>query len=43
MQMWIGDMAVGLTGAFVCAQIFGAVMARQGEGNILNISSDLGG
>lgn len=42
MQMWIDDIAVGLTGAFVCAQIFGAVMARQGEGNILNISSDLG-
>lgn len=42
MQMWIDDIAVGLTGAFVCAQIFGEVMARQGEGNILNISSDLG-
>ncbi|GFI22634.1 NAD-dependent glycerol dehydrogenase [Lachnospiraceae bacterium] len=42
MQMWIDDIAVGLTGAFVCAQIFGEVMARQGDGNILNISSDLG-
>ncbi len=42
MQMWIDDIAVGLTGAFVCAQIFGEVMARQGNGNILNISSDLG-
>ena len=40
--MWIDDIAVGLTGAFVCAQIFGEVMARQGDGNILNISSDLG-
>ncbi len=42
MQVWIDDIAVGLTGAFVCAQIFGAVMAKQGYGNILNISSDLG-
>lgn len=42
MQMWLDDMAVGLTGSFVCAQIFGDIMARQGSGNILNISSDLG-
>lgn len=42
MQLWLGDIAVGLTGSFVCAQVFGAVMARQGSGVILNISSDLG-
>lgn len=41
-QMWLDDMAVGLTGAFVCSQIFGGVMAKQGKGVILNISSDLG-
>lgn len=41
-QMWLEDMAVGLTGAFVCSQIFGGVMAKQGKGVILNISSDLG-
>lgn len=41
-QMWLDDVAAGLTGAFVCAQVFGAQMAKQGKGVILNISSDLG-
>lgn len=41
-QMWLDDIAVGLTGAFVCSQIFGGLMAKQGKGVILNISSDLG-
>lgn len=42
MQIWLDDIAVGLTGSFVCAQVFGEVMAEQGKGVILNISSDLG-
>lgn len=42
LQMWMNDMAVGLTGAFLCSQVFGAVMANQHRGVILNISSDLG-
>ncbi len=38
---WEGDIAVGLTGAFLCAKYYGYVIARQG-GSIVNISSDLG-
>lgn len=41
-SIWMDDIAVGLTGAMICAQVFGTVMARQGKGVILNISSDLG-
>jgi NAD(P)-dependent dehydrogenase (short-subunit alcohol dehydrogenase family) len=41
-QVWNNDLAVGLTGAFYASQIFGAVMAKQKNGVILNISSDLG-
>jgi NAD(P)-dependent dehydrogenase (short-subunit alcohol dehydrogenase family) len=39
---WLSDIDVGLTGAFLCSQVFGAHMAEQGHGVILNIASDLG-
>lgn len=42
LEMWMDDISVGLTGAFVCSQVFGSIMARQNKGIILNISSDLG-
>ena len=41
-QEWERDLAVGLTGALVAAQVFGAEMARRGRGVILNVASDLG-
>ncbi len=41
-EQWRLDLDVGLGGAFNCAKVFGAQMARRGSGVIVNIASDLG-
>jgi NAD(P)-dependent dehydrogenase (short-subunit alcohol dehydrogenase family) len=42
LDQWNADIAVGLTGAFLCAKAFGTVMAATGRGAIVNISSEYG-
>lgn len=42
LEQWSLQISVGLTGAFLCSQIFGSLMAKDGFGGvILNIASDL--
>ncbi len=43
LDVWNQDVAVGLTGAFLCAKYYGYEIAQNPEGGaIVNISSDLG-
>lgn len=38
---WDRQLDVGLKGTFICSKVFGSNMAKQGNGVILNIASDL--
>jgi NAD(P)-dependent dehydrogenase (short-subunit alcohol dehydrogenase family) len=40
-EAWNAELEVGLTGALLCTQIYGARMAARGKGVIVNIASDL--
>ena len=42
LNRWDRELAVGLTGAFLCSRTIGAGMADAGRGVILNVASDLG-
>ena len=42
LRQWEADLAVGLTGAFLCSQVVGRELARRGRGTIVNISSEYG-
>ena len=41
-EQWHQELAVGLTGALQCCQVFGSQMVQQRAGVIINVSSDLG-
>jgi NAD(P)-dependent dehydrogenase (short-subunit alcohol dehydrogenase family) len=41
LTQWQADLAVGLTGSFLCSRVIGGEMARRGRGVIVNVASDL--
>lgn len=43
LEIWNADIAVGLTGAFLCAKYFGREISKNPQGGVIvNIASDLG-
>lgn len=42
LEMWNKSWQVNVSGVFLCSQVFGTVMAEQGNGSIINIASTYG-
>jgi NAD(P)-dependent dehydrogenase (short-subunit alcohol dehydrogenase family) len=42
LELWQRSLDVNLTGTFLCCQVLGQAMARQGAGSIINIASTYG-
>jgi len=42
LDLWKKSLDVNVTGTFLCSQIIGSVMARNGKGSIINIASTYG-
>jgi NAD(P)-dependent dehydrogenase (short-subunit alcohol dehydrogenase family) len=42
LEAWRRSLDVNVTGTFLCAQVLGAEMARQGRGSIVNVASTYG-
>jgi NAD(P)-dependent dehydrogenase (short-subunit alcohol dehydrogenase family) len=42
LEMWQKSLDVNVTGVFLCSQVFGTIMAKQGKGSIINIASTYG-
>ena len=41
-ELWKTSLDVNVTGIFLCCQVFGARMAKRGEGSIVNVASTYG-
>lgn len=41
-EMFRKSLEVNITGVFLCSQVFGSIMAKQGKGSIINVASTYG-